>query len=219
MFYPAVTLMSQFNYSKRFALLAVMSLIAISVVVSSLSVSLNQTIKTLEKETAGIELVENLSKTVQLLQQHRGLSAGLLGGVRSMNDGRAGKEAEILLAVNNLDSKLPAQSNLADEWRNIKADVKKLFAEGLTFNIEQNYTAHTRLIAQLLLFEAEIADDYSLILDTEIDTFYLIDTSIHHLPKALETLGQIRAFGTGILAKKTLSEQDAVTLFSTGRTA
>ncbi|HEU0188077.1 MAG TPA: EAL domain-containing protein, partial [Gallionellaceae bacterium] len=66
--------------------------------------------------------------------------------------------------------------------------------------------AHTRLIEQLLSFEALIADDYALILDAKLDTYYLIDTNVNKLPHLLEHLGQLRAYGSGILARKQITE-------------
>ncbi|HYR05438.1 MAG TPA: EAL domain-containing protein, partial [Gallionella sp.] len=55
-----------------------------------------------------------------------------------------------------------------------------------------------------------VADEYSLILDPELSTFYLIDTIINKLPHALEHLGQLRAYSTGILAKKQTTAQQQI---------
>src|SRR3989304_10609447 len=82
--------------------------------------------------------------------------------------------------------------------------------EGLT--AADNFAAHTRLIEQIQSFEVVVADQYKLTLDPQMDTYYLVDTAINKLPDTLEHLGQLRAYGVGILAKKQLTESEKITL-------
>lgn len=212
LFSPAVRLMNRFNYTERFMIFGILSLITISIVISTLFIHLTETIKLLEKELTGIVLVEKVSKNIQLLQQHRGLSAGLLTGVQSMKNDKLKKAEQFKIALNIVDNKLPAPSRLKSAWIDIKSASDNLLTQGLTLSIEENYAAHTLLISQLLNFESNIADEYFLIFDAEGDTYYLLDTSIDHLPNILEASAQIRGLGTSILAKKTLSEQESVAL-------
>ncbi|MCR4299553.1 MAG: hypothetical protein NUV75_12555 [Gallionella sp.] len=72
----------------------------------------------------------------------------------------------------------------------------------MKLTIAGNFTVHTNLIEQLQSFEWLAADEYLLTLDPELAPFYLIDTIIDKLPHALEHLGQVRAYGTGILTQK-----------------
>src|SRR3989338_5275884 len=55
-----------------------------------------------------------------------------------------------------------------------------------------------------------IADEYALILDAELSTYYLIDTIVNQLPHTIEHLGQLRAYGTDILASKQITAQQKI---------
>ena len=129
-----------------------------------------------------------------------------------MRDRRAAREFDASMALEALEKRLPA--NLANDasFLRIKADWQQLRREGLTWDAEANLTAHTRLIEQLRLFEVSVADEYLLTLDPEIATFYLIDTTVNKLPQALEHLGQLRAYGTSILARKKIAEHQKIKL-------
>ena len=85
LFSPAISLMNQFNYRRKFAFLGVISLIAIGILIYSLFLGLNEVVNNSQQQLQGLKLLTPLSKTVQTIQQHRGLSAGLLAGYQTMS--------------------------------------------------------------------------------------------------------------------------------------
>jgi len=93
-FSPAMALMNRLDVTRKFVLLGLMSLVAIAVVVYSLFASLDQVISFSQRELKGLELIRPFPRAVQILQQHRGFSAGLLGGDEAMRDSRASTERE-----------------------------------------------------------------------------------------------------------------------------
>jgi len=206
-FSPAVALMSRLGIARKFVLLGLMSLVAIAVVVHSLFASLGQVISFSQRELKGIELIKPFPRAVQILQQHRGLSAGLLGGDQTMRDSRASTESEAVKALNELWGKPFFSMASSEGLQNIKADWERLRKEGLNWTAAENFAAHTRLINQIQSFEEMVADEYALTLDPELSTFYLIDTIVNDLPDTLEHLGELRAYGIGILASKQATEQ------------
>jgi len=206
LFYPTIALLNRMGYTKKFTLLWLVSLIAIAVVVYSLFASLDRVIQPSQRELQGLVLIEPVSRTVQLIQLHRGLSTALLGGNETMRDRRAAREREAVEAFKTMEGVLPPGLASSKDFQRIKADWERLRKEGLQWTVTENFAAHTRLVEQLQLFELSVADDYALTLDTELTTFYLIDTTINRLPHALEHLGQLRAYGTGILARKQITE-------------
>ena len=209
-FSPAVALMNRLDITRKFMLLGLMSLVAIAVVVHSLFASLDEKIRFMQREMQGLELIRPFPLAVQILQQHRGLSAGLLGGDENMRVLCAAKESEATEALDKLWEKLPNQLASGDDVQRIKADWGSLRGNGLHWTVAENLAAHSRLIDRIRLFEGMVADEYLLILDPELDTFYLIDSIVNKLPQALEHLGQLRAYGIGILARKHATAQQKV---------
>ncbi len=206
LFFPAIALMNRLNYTRKFMVLGLIYLVAITVVVYSLYVSLNQVARTSQRQLEGIELIKPISRTVQFMQQHRGLSTGVLGGNEAMRTQRETKEIEAAAAFNSIEQRLPASLILSEDWVRLKADWHGLQKDWPHWTVDENFTAHTDLIDRMLIFEVRVADDYALTFDSDSDAFYLIDTTINKLPLALERLGQIRAFGTGILTNRQISE-------------
>ena len=213
-FAPAIALMGRLSYTRKFVLLYLMAMIAIAVVGYNLAVSLNQIIQPSRRELQGIVLLKPIFQAVQLIQQHRGLSAAHLNGHSAMHDRLAAKENEVTEAINAAERKLPADLASSENWRSIKANGDILQKNGLNWTVAENFDAHTRLIDQMLLFEVAVTDEYRLTMDPEVSTFYLIDTLIDELPHALEHLGQARAYGIGILAKRQITEQQKLNMRS-----
>ncbi|MBI5438838.1 MAG: EAL domain-containing protein [Nitrosomonadales bacterium] len=211
-FSPAIALLNRMGYTKKFSLLWMVSLIAVAVVAYGLFVSLERVIQPSQRELEGIALIKPISRTVQLIQQHRVFSSELLGGNRAMRERRAAREGEAVEAFKAMEGGLPASLASGEDFQHIKADWEQLRKDGLNWTMAENFAAHAGLIGQMLLFETFVADEYALTLDTEIDTFYLIDTAVNKLPHTLERLGQLRAYGTGILTRKQISESQKAKL-------
>ena len=211
-FSPAVALMNRLDITRKFVLLGLMSLAAIAVVVYSLFVSLDRVIISSQRELDGLELIKPFPQAVQILQQHRGLSAGIFGGDETMRDSRASTESEAVEKLNEMWGKPFSGMASSENLQHIKTDWERLRKDGLNWTAAENFAAHTRLIGRIQSFESLVADEYALTLDPELSTFYLIDTIVNKLPHALEHLGQLRAYGTGILASKQATAQQKIEL-------
>lgn len=213
-FSPAIALLNRMSYTRKFTLLWLMSLVAVAIVVYSLFVSLDRVIQPSQRELEGLVLIEPVSRAVQVIQQHRGISVALLGGNETMKDRRSAKETSAAEAFRIMEEALPASLTSGEEFQLLKADWERLRKEGIHWTLDENFAAHTRLIEQLQSLKSSIADDYALTLDGELATIYLIDTSTNKLPHVLEHLGQLRAYGTGILAGKRITARQEIKLNS-----
>lgn len=212
LFYPAIALMNRLDVAKKFIVLGLMSLIAFSIVVSTLFVNLDQVVRTSQRELEGIGLIKIFSQSLQVTQLHRGLSSVLIGGDSEVKTSRAAMAEEVASKLMLAEKSLPPNLASSKHWSQIKEKWGELYRDGLKLTVQENFTAHTRLIEQIRIFEAITADEYSLTLDSEIDTYYLLDSVIKKLPNALEHLGRIRAYGAGILVEKQITEQQKITI-------
>lgn len=213
LFTPAIALMNRMGYHKKFAALWLLSLVAISVLVVSLFVSLSQVIRTSQQELEGIDLIKPFSQVIQVMQQHRGLCAASLSGNDAMRDRCATKQQEAVNAFGTLNGKLPEHLKSHGDWHRIKADWAHLRDKGRRWTVTENFSAHTRLIEQIQSFKMVAADHYMLSLDPQLDSYYLLDTTVIKLPDTLEHLGQLRAYGLGILAKKQITASEKINLY------
>ena len=165
-----------------------------------------------EGEHEGLPIVVDGLKVVQYTQQHRGLSALVLGGVSTVAEKRRAKQAEADAAYGRLEK---AAAKLGDkaiidafaaakqEWETLRTNV----AEG-KITVPQSYAGHTGLVPKLLKVNELIGDAYGLSLDPDKDTYQLIQSMFYQLPWLTEETGKTRAKGAGLLAKKEATPED-----------
>ncbi|MBW8459025.1 MAG: EAL domain-containing protein [Thiobacillus sp.] len=204
-FSPAIFMLNRLNYTKKFTLLWVVSLIAIGVMVYSLIVNLERVIQPSQQRLEGLALIEPVTRATQALQLHRGLSAAFLGGNTSMRDRRAAQEKIVADALGTLEEKLPHSLTGTEDYRRIRTDWTRLQKEGLALTVADNLAAHTGLIEHLQFLEQLVSEQHLLVMDTDIAAYYLVDIATNRLMRVLEQLGRLRAYGTGALTRNALT--------------
>ena len=212
-FSPAIALMSRLKYSAKFAILGLLAVLNIGYLLATLIAGQSTAIRLSGNERAALELIGPIHKQIQLTQQHRGLSAGYLGGNAGMKPKLEAKQAEVAIAIKEVDAIESRRAGLlrtSSEWTGVKADWDKLRGGLEAMKVPETLATHGALIERALRLQVQAADAGSLVGDPDIDSFYIIDTLIHRLPAMLERLGKVRAKGTGTLSRKEISEADKV---------
>jgi CheY-like chemotaxis protein len=207
LFYPAINLMGRLRYAHKFLLLGLLALGAVAVLQASLYRALDRVIEPSRAELRGLEALARLNRTVQLVQHDRGLAAGLLGGNKAFAARQQAKAVEIDAALQRLGEALPPAVAAAPRWREVSADWRALRQFGLEWPQQTNTLRHEQLIAKMLALASDVADSSALTLDPDIASYYLMDTIVK-LPFFTERLGQTRAFGAAILARKSVTESE-----------
>ena len=214
LFFPSIALMNKLRIPRKFLVLAVIYLAAVGGVGYSLNITLSQVIGDSRTEIEGLALLKPVTRTMQLLQQHRGLTSGLLSGDESMREAQARKEEEVTRGFMAVEDQLAQPASLVDDWRALRSDWEELKARGLKQSTRDNFREHTLLIERLQIFRGSLADQYTLSFDPDIDAHYLLDTAIVDLPVLLEKIAQLRGLATGILANKQLAENGKPKLYA-----
>lgn len=201
--------MNQLHYTKKFMVLGVIFLIAVIEVIYSLTANIGLTIMNGRHELDGLDIISPISNTIQLVQQHRGLTSGAISSNKNMLNLHTVKGEKVASLLNFIDKKLHKNASEQADWLAIKKSWENIHANSLHWTIDESMFAHTHFIETLQAFNVRIADHYLLSSDPAIDSHYLLQTTITNLPETLELLGQIRGFGTGILAKKKMSDSQS----------
>jgi len=203
---------------KKFALLGVIGLALFGVPTVLYIVSAESVIAHKQQEIAGVVPARALLRTVQLVQQHRGMSAVMLGGNAGMAPQRQGQAQEVDKAFQTLKENLsrtvadsPAVGkNLAAVlagWNDLRDGVA-----GGKITGPQSFLAHSDAIAKLFDINDMILDDFKLSLDADLDSAKLITGGFIAFPLLTEELGKMRARGAAMLSKKTANEEDKLTI-------
>lgn len=212
-FSPAVKLMNRLRYKGRLVLTAGLAFVAIAFLLVSLALHLYESITLTRQELAAIELIGSIHQQIKDTQQHRGISAAFLSGDTSLLSKLEAKRNDVELDIKAVEQTLARHVSLFDqgtEWPEIRREWGRLQRDVREMSPDLTLREHGRLIEHLLRYQVNIADRGALTLDNEIHTYYLAETFYRSLPDMLERLGKMRAKGTGILVKKSLSINDRI---------
>lgn len=70
------------------------------------------------------------------------------------------------------------------------------------------FNEYSQLISEILQLMQLTADRSNLILDPELDTYYLIDILTKQIPYLSESIGKVRGLGSGLIAKGRVSKEE-----------
>lgn len=213
LFSPAVALMNRLSFSKKFVVIGFLSLLAVLVVFYSLYQSLSRVIVDSERELQGLVQIKHITQAMQFVQQHRGLSVAVLGGIDGLSEKRDLSEAKVSAALSTLEQNLSADSSTAQAYAAVKNDWNQLRQNAASQNIQESYRLHGLLVEKLLDLEKLIGEEFLLFTDSNLDSYHLIMLVTEQMPTALEGIAQLRGYGMGILAKKQISDQEKIEIY------
>ncbi|QDF97645.1 chemotaxis protein [Azoarcus sp. DD4] len=211
LFRPVIGLLDRLRYPYKFALIGFVSIAASIALLAQIYAGLRQDIVFTEREIAGVSLLDKGFAVLVLSQQHRGLSAGVLGGSDALRPKVAEKAAALNQAIATLDAELAQDEGWAPlraGWGDIRGRLQKLAGEGLGMSAGDNFREHTAAIERTLTWIGDVGDASNLALDPEGDSYNLIDPMLHSIPEMTERLGRLRGRATGIIAKGSATKED-----------
>jgi methyl-accepting chemotaxis protein len=186
-----------------FFLLPIMAL-AIAMIENS-----RQQVGVADAERAGVQTLRALMPVFESVLEVRNATRAGLGGHDTAQDySRAREKADKAIAglkstVAGMGDPLtlgPALQKLDDAWR-ATADSKN----GAD---DKGRTVFGPVSASLVELLTRVGDDSTLVLDAQLDSFYLVNAMVMAMPVAAEDLGQVWGWGTFALTKGGLDEKN-----------
>ena len=164
------------------------------------------------QEVQGAAPLLALNKVVQLMQVHRGISAGMLRGDEALAASRPPVRDALASAIQEVDARLaaapPSPTQLAT-WSQARQTWTALEQAVAARSLQpaQSLVQHTQLIASVMQLNGALLGTYGLQTDSHDDTYTLIQASLIHAPMLGEKLGVMRAQGVGFLSSGELPPQ------------
>ncbi|WPC06171.1 methyl-accepting chemotaxis protein [Pseudomonas benzenivorans] len=201
-----MNVLQRLSFTGKFVLLGTLALGLILVPTSLYLLDTLKSGRQAERELRGVAPVRALLQLVALTQQHRDLSASLLGGDASLQAARQAKQAELQRAFEAGEQALHAADvgadllatwqQLGEQWRELSAQL-----EQGELGARQSLQHHGQLIAASLLLEDALLDRFELALDPVLDTYSLMNAALIEMPQAAELFGRLRGYGALYLAQ------------------
>jgi methyl-accepting chemotaxis protein len=209
---PAVALMNRLGYAKKFALIGLLLLTPLAVV-SYLQITLaTDRLEFNQKESFGVAYINPVRELLHQVQQHRLYSMAILSGQPRYEEKLAQTKAridQVVLEVDEQESRYGAMLQTTKPWTAIKKSWSELKSARFS-SPEASEREHNQLTAGIIDLILNYAGNYSnLILDPDLDSYWLMDAFVIKLPALTENLGRASLLS----AKGTkLSEDDRVEL-------
>lgn len=164
------------------------------------------------KELLGVAYLEQTNELLAALTTMR-LAAVADESPERAADVAAAQQAvsRAVADVDGVDERLGAQLAVGDAWAKARRQIGALPTEG--GDAEGTYATYSKALDALLALNVAVGDASNLILDPDLDSFYLMDAVVNQLPVAMTTAG-----GTAALQRvftengQTPDQADFVTL-------
>jgi len=215
LFKPATLLMSRLKYPQKFMLVGLLLLIPLFLVMTQYLSKVNEDIDFSSKERLGLLYNDLVVTFLQRVQEHAALSSAVLRGESSLREAVSESETQVDAAiadVDTIDADLGDNLDVSELWRQLKIEWGELKTGGLSLPTADNEAAHRALTQQIVLLIVEVGNNSNLILDPDIDSYYLMDTVINKIPTVMEYLSELRTYGIGVTVNKSINAQDRTQL-------
>ena len=212
---PARALMGRLRYLYKFMFIFVVFLVPLLLLATFELKGLQKDIDFLEQERLGVRYIAALRPLLEHLPQHRGMTNAYLRGDKRFRERLLAKRAEIAAdfeRVRAVDTDLGSELQASARLQELQEAWHRLEERSFDMPARKAFAEHTALIERLIGFVAHVADASNLILDPELDSYYLMDLVVNRLPPLTDAMGQARGLGTGVAAQGILPAETGMRL-------
>lgn len=214
-FLPGCALLNRLRYPRKFLLIGFFVFVPLLLLGYLLIAEANRHIAFMERELLGVDYIAHLSKPLDGLQRHRGMSAALLNGDQNFAEPLREQTRTLdaaMAAVQGLNTRLGDPLDLEQLFKGVEQGWAGLKAEASGFSAKESYQRHTALIAQLREVTMTAVNRSNLILDSQLDSHHLMDLLVDTLPAMTERMGQLRGMGASVAAQGQITSKSAAEL-------
>jgi len=194
LFAPAIAVLNRLGFASKFLLIGTLVLLPFGFVTFLQYRAASKSIEFSARESDGLDYMEALGPLLEAQQRYWVLVAGTRAGVSEMRDRIAAAVSDVqraIAAVDAVDKLFGARFKTTEKWPVVKqAWDKASAANATTAQVAAAVAATTALVG-------DVGNGSNLILDPELDSYWLVDAVISRAP-ALGT--DIAALTSGALA-------------------
>jgi len=208
-----INILNNVKLSYKLGIVIIALLIPIVGLMAMLYIELEKAITNDTLETYGVEYIKPLQSLAVNVAQHRGMTNGLLNGDEAFREKLKQKRLHIDEAINTVEvvhSRLGEILSMDKLWQSFKSDWSQLAATAENMEAAKSFTQHSALVGNINDMIVHVGDTSNLILDPELDSYYLMDTIVIRLPSLLNKLGILRGKGTGFLVAANITDEQKI---------
>lgn len=211
-----VRILERLKIWQKLILVALFMGLPIPILTSLYVAEKNHTIEFAQKEIYGTEYLPLLTTLAKDLARHRGLANAYLRGETSFQAQLAETERVVeqeLSLAEELDQKEVSQNGQSygallqatGRLHSIRLKWDVLKGKTLGVSAQNSFEEHTQLINTVNDLILHVGDQSNLILDPDLDSYYLMNASVVQLPSLLEQVGRLRGLSAGLAAAQKIT--------------
>ncbi len=206
--------MDKMKYSAKFTLIIVFVVGFASFMMYQIIAAHNTSIAFSSLEIKGAKLLPDLKQLLVDTQKLRGFTDLYQNGKISLQS-QVNSQQSIVKKDLEKAKKSVVLANLKETvplYNKLYSKLTSLMDNYSTQDVKTVFKAYTNTVEDELAFIVKVGDMSNLILDPDLDTFYLMDAVINKLPVITENIGKLREMGSAILAKKDINSEALIAL-------
>ncbi|MES2942858.1 MAG: response regulator [Pseudomonadota bacterium] len=192
---PARRLMDRLTYPRKFLLIFLLFALPLGLTLYLLVGEINNSIRFAEKEIAGAHYLRPLRALQEQVARSRLIAAAYVGGQADQRPELVRAQADIKLALDELDrmdEKLGSELESKAKLGIIKENAAFMAGRLLMLPPVDGDTLHRKLQDDIGALVAHVGDVSNLILDPDLDSYYLMEAVLLKLPDAADLVLQAR---------------------------
>jgi hypothetical protein len=195
---PALFVMNRLRYPQKFVLISLLFALPLALVMYLLISEINDRIEFAQKEIQGARYLRPLRHLLEHVTHSRSLAHDYASGRVSLQPELVRNQAEIeadFEALAAAERELGTILKTASKYKVLREDQRFLKEKLLSLDPGDSDDLHTQLLADIRSLMAHVGDTSNLILDPDLDTYYLMDAVLLKLPEGADLSGQARMHG------------------------
>jgi methyl-accepting chemotaxis protein WspA len=185
---------------QKLLLLAAVFTLPFLIVTATLLSTVKEQVDFAAAELAGVDYALPLLALADDLRTHRALADRVIAGQPAQSQLEA-SNAELLAdlrAVDTVYARPDGEAYGAKRWEVLRDGVRNLMADQKARSAESSFDLHTKLIGDAAGLVGQVGDVSNLILDPQLDSYYLMITLLSEGPQLSEYLSQARVLASPV---------------------
>jgi len=212
---PAISLLNKFKVQQKLLLIAAVFLLVLGLLTFLLFQQLQHDLDFSRKESVTSSMIAPARLALQAVQEHRGLSQGIIGGNNEMVSKQQDAKSRADVAFARGDEVLrgdAASPETSEAWKQARAAWEDARGKALSVTTQESFDLHSLAVKKIQTYIESVVDATNASLDPELASYTLMNIFAVHAPLLTEGFGQGRARATSAATHKTTSDAERVNL-------
>jgi serine phosphatase RsbU (regulator of sigma subunit) len=213
-FTPATDFMDRLKYPQKFALISVLFAAPLGVMMVMLFAQFQQQVDLSRRElqgTAYLKILRHLWISLPELDQTA------LATNQNITPEVLRLESEVsdeLLRLEKIDRELGPTLKTTQQTQVLQSLWKNLQANQQQWSPETRQAVLADIVMQVKQLRDAVGNESGLILDPDLDSYYLMDASLVEIPKLQQYLADVKVLGQGVMVRKGITSKERGKLLS-----